>query len=207
MLAATASPRRVRGKPHPVRRRTSSSPYEPYGEVTATGASTNPYQYTGRENDGTGLYYYRARYYNPTLKRFISEDPLGLAAGLDSYAYVDGNPNDRKDPYGLQGFPVGCLFQNCGRYYPLPPPKVPNDCGCTLKTGVDYVWKEVRFKVAVYVTRWVVVEVAAPEFALPAVLISIPIIELVETWKTRYEMVAVPYEYYECLHECHQCEN
>ena len=40
---------------------------------------TNPFQYTGRENDATGLYYYRARYYSPTLRRFISEDPLGLA--------------------------------------------------------------------------------------------------------------------------------
>jgi RHS repeat-associated protein len=53
--------------------------YGPFGETTATGAaSPNPFQYTGRENDATGLYYYRARYYSPTLRRFISEDPLGL---------------------------------------------------------------------------------------------------------------------------------
>jgi RHS repeat-associated protein len=52
--------------------------YGPFGETTATGASRpNPFQYTGRENDATGLYYYRARYYSPTLRRFISEDPLG----------------------------------------------------------------------------------------------------------------------------------
>jgi len=39
-----------------------------------TGMSSNPFQYTGRENDGTGLYYYRAQYYAPKLHRFLSED-------------------------------------------------------------------------------------------------------------------------------------
>jgi RHS repeat-associated protein len=88
--------------------------YEPYGEVNATGSSDNPYQYTGRENDGTGLYYYRARYYSPTLKRFISEDPVGLAAGLNSYAYVHGDPTNRYDPLGLDD--TQCMFdpQSCG---------------------------------------------------------------------------------------------
>lgn len=76
--------------------------YEPFGEVTATGSSDNPYQYTGRENDGDGLYYYRARYYNPIMKRFISEDPVGLAAGPNEYAYVGGNPIRFVDPTGLQ---------------------------------------------------------------------------------------------------------
>lgn len=80
---------------------TQSYSYEPYGEVTSTGTSNNLYQYTGRENDGTGLYYYRARYYSPTLKRFISEDPIGFAAGLNSYAYVDDDPLDDVDPSGL----------------------------------------------------------------------------------------------------------
>ena len=56
--------------------------YEPYGATTATGeANTNPFQYTGRENDGTGVYYYRARYYNPGFGRFISSDPIGFAGG------------------------------------------------------------------------------------------------------------------------------
>jgi YD repeat-containing protein len=48
--------------------------YGPFGETTTTGAdSPNVFQYTGRENDATGLYYYRARYYSPNLRRFISE--------------------------------------------------------------------------------------------------------------------------------------
>ena len=57
--------------------------YDPFGNVTVTGeASDNPFQYTGRENDGTGLYYYRARYYSPELQRFISQDPIGLRPGM-----------------------------------------------------------------------------------------------------------------------------
>ncbi|MBN4054616.1 RHS repeat protein [Nitrospira defluvii] len=50
--------------------------YEAFGKTTINGTSTNPFQYTGRENDGTGLYYYRARYFSSSIKRFISEDPL-----------------------------------------------------------------------------------------------------------------------------------
>jgi len=86
--------------------------YEPYGEMTSTGSSNNPYQYTGRENDGTGLYYYRNRYYSPTWKRFISEDPLGLYGGLNGYAYVGDNPLSFTDPLGLMMSPKGEL--GCG---------------------------------------------------------------------------------------------
>lgn len=76
--------------------------YEPYGETTTSGAaSTNPSQYTGRENDGTGLYYYRARYYHPRLKRFISEDPIGMHGGINVYQYVHGDPISLRDPLGL----------------------------------------------------------------------------------------------------------
>jgi len=51
-----------------------------FGEQTgSTGSLTNPFQYTGRESDSeTGLYYYRARCYDPNPGRFLSEDPLGL---------------------------------------------------------------------------------------------------------------------------------
>jgi RHS repeat-associated protein len=59
-------------------------------------SKTNPYQFTGRENDGTGLYYYRARYYSPTFQRFVGQDPLGLGGGdPNSYEYV------YEDPTGL----------------------------------------------------------------------------------------------------------
>ena len=55
--------------------------YGPYGETTADATASNPFQYTGRENDGNGLYYYRARYYSPGMGRFVSSDPIGLAGG------------------------------------------------------------------------------------------------------------------------------
>jgi len=81
--------------------------YDPFGNVTITGeASDNPFQYTGRENDGTGLLYYRARYFSPELQHFISEDPIGLAGGINQYSYVINNPLRYTDPKGLDT--AGC---------------------------------------------------------------------------------------------------
>jgi len=82
----------------------TSYAYTPFGDTTTIGAdSDNGFQFTGRENDGgTGLYYYRARYYNPVLGRFISEDPIGFAAGdVNLYAYVANSPTNAVDPSGL----------------------------------------------------------------------------------------------------------
>jgi len=80
----------------------TSYTYEPYGNTTASGAgSTNTLQYTGRENDGTGLYYNRARYYSTAYGRFISEDPIGLEGGVNAYSYVLGEPLSFDDPLGL----------------------------------------------------------------------------------------------------------
>ena len=78
--------------------------YDPFGNTTISGeASDNPFQYTGRENDGTGLYYYRARYYSPELQRFISEDPIGFEGGdVNLYVYAGNNPVNRIDPFGLE---------------------------------------------------------------------------------------------------------
>jgi RHS repeat-associated protein len=60
------------------------------------------YAYTGREWDAeTGLYYYRARYYDPRTGRFISEDPIGYSDGPNLYAYVAGDPINRRDPSGM----------------------------------------------------------------------------------------------------------
>jgi RHS repeat-associated protein len=82
--------------------------YDPYGNTSQSGAANdNQYQFTGRQNDGTGLYYYRARYYNPNWGRFISEDPIGLAGGVDLYAYARGNPASFADPLGLDTYNVG----------------------------------------------------------------------------------------------------
>jgi RHS repeat-associated protein len=79
--------------------------YSPYGQSTTVGpdATGNMNQYTSRENDATGLLYYRARYYDPVLKRFISSDPIGLAGGMNMYAYVEGDPVNYVDPTGEIG--------------------------------------------------------------------------------------------------------
>ncbi|MEJ0049456.1 MAG: RHS repeat-associated core domain-containing protein [Rhodospirillales bacterium] len=75
--------------------------YDPYGVTyPSTPTSTNTLQYAGRENDGTGLYYNRARYYNPAWGRFISQDPLRFTAGVNFYQYAMGNPVSFRDPYG-----------------------------------------------------------------------------------------------------------
>jgi len=47
------------------------------------------------------VYYYRARYYDPEIERFVSEDPLGFKAGINFYAYVNNNPINNNDPTGL----------------------------------------------------------------------------------------------------------
>ncbi len=77
--------------------------YGPFGETVASGpSSSHAAQFTGRENDGTSLYYYRARYYSPQLGRFISEDPLEFAGGdVNLYAYVGNRPTGANDPLGL----------------------------------------------------------------------------------------------------------
>ncbi|TKB68029.1 MAG: hypothetical protein E8D47_00685 [Nitrospira sp.] len=85
--------------------------YEPFGYATQTGlASTSSYKYTGREDDGTGLDYYRARYYHPRLQRFISEDPIGFAGGdTNFYAYTFANPLRFRDPAGKNALLISPL--------------------------------------------------------------------------------------------------
>jgi RHS repeat-associated protein len=80
--------------------------YSPFGETTGSGTVANPFQFTGRENDDTGLMYYRARYYRPDWGRFVSEDPIGVLGGINRYAYVENNPVISADPNGKFPFLV-----------------------------------------------------------------------------------------------------
>jgi len=87
--------------------------YDSFGQVTG---ETNPtvdfrFGYTGREFDEeTGLYYYRARYYDPKVGRFISEDPIGFNGGdANLYRYVDNSPVNGTDPDGEVAIPLGVL--------------------------------------------------------------------------------------------------
>ncbi|MGE0201950.1 MAG: RHS repeat-associated core domain-containing protein [Candidatus Melainabacteria bacterium] len=78
--------------------------YEPFGKTTITGTSANPFQFTGRENDGAGVYYFRARYYGSRQQRFLAQDLLDfLSNGFDPtlYAYVNNDPVNFFDPFGL----------------------------------------------------------------------------------------------------------
>ena len=93
----------------------STTTSSPYGEAQTTGDDQqNSTEYTARENDETGLYFYRARYYDPVLKRFISEDPIGTQGGLNLYQYVGGNPVSNTDPLGL--YTWGDVFKAIDKY-------------------------------------------------------------------------------------------
>jgi RHS repeat-associated protein len=82
--------------------------YDPYGTPVA-GSGQSGFAFTGREWDAeTGLYYYRARYYDSSQARFISEDPLKFQTEINPYAYVSGNPVARVDPSGL--IPIDTLW-------------------------------------------------------------------------------------------------
>jgi len=79
--------------------------FDAWGNRIATSGNAIPqYGYTGREPDETGLIYYRARYYDPTIGRFTQRDPIGLQGGINQYAYVGGNPVNFVDPQGLLAF-------------------------------------------------------------------------------------------------------
>ncbi len=77
--------------------------YSVYGQVAASDPNhPNPYMFTGRRFDiETGLYYYRARYYNPHIGRFMQTDPVGYGAGINWYLYCGNNPVGFVDPMGL----------------------------------------------------------------------------------------------------------
>ena len=83
--------------------------YSPFGGVSHVGSARSPFQYIRRENDGTGLYYYRARYYDPAMHRFDAEDPLPprfrAPRELNGYAYAANNPVLYTDPLGLITLP------------------------------------------------------------------------------------------------------
>ena len=93
--------------------------YQPYGENPASLGGT--FRYTGRRLDPetggsaaqpSGLYYYRARTYSPTLGRFLQPDPIGYAGGNNLYAYVSNDPLNLVDPLGLCDNPQGCGGSN-----------------------------------------------------------------------------------------------
>jgi len=78
--------------------------YSSFGKIESQldPAFIQPFTFTARELDlETGLYHYRARAYDPSVGRFLQEDPIGFAAGINFYAMVGDNPINLVDPRGL----------------------------------------------------------------------------------------------------------
>jgi RHS repeat-associated protein len=102
--------------------------YDSFGSpLTSTGTIANPFRYTGRELDSeTGIYYYRARFYDPSTGRFASEDPAEFLGGMNFYAYVGNHASNLVDPSGLQaglpgGIPVNVVINLVNWWNPPPP--------------------------------------------------------------------------------------
>jgi len=76
--------------------------YSVYGQVAVEDANhPNPYMFAGRRYDiEIGLYYNRARYYNPYIGRLLQTDPVGYADGINWYLYCKNNPVNFVDPSG-----------------------------------------------------------------------------------------------------------
>ena len=77
--------------------------YDAYGNILESpGTVDQPYTYTGREFDPeSGLYYYRARYFDAGTGRFLQKDPLRFINGTNLYVYTMNNPTNFADALGL----------------------------------------------------------------------------------------------------------
>jgi RHS repeat-associated protein len=88
----------------------SSISFHPYGSARSGDVPTDR-KFTGQRLDGTGLYYYGARYYDPTIGRFVSPDPTvpdtRNPQAFNKYSYVINNPTGAIDPSGLDYIFVG----------------------------------------------------------------------------------------------------
>ena len=92
--------------------------YGPFGEVIrATGpmAKVNPFMFSTKFYDWeSGVYYYGARYYNPSTGRWLSRDPLGEQGGLNLYMFVHNHPTFAVDGLGLEQ--TGTVLRNCVKF-------------------------------------------------------------------------------------------
>ncbi|MFC7305112.1 RHS repeat-associated core domain-containing protein [Streptomyces monticola] len=76
--------------------------YSPRGVTSANEKVPQPYRFAGGYQDPTGLYHFKARFYDPNIGRFTQPDPAGLEA--NPYLYASGDPTNIIDPSGLFGW-------------------------------------------------------------------------------------------------------
>lgn len=108
----------------------------PWGILSPDTGVVTRHLMAGREYDAaTGLYYMRARYYDPQLGRFLSEDPAGVRAGLNLYRYSGNDPVDNRDPSGLDvicyGWFIYATYTDTSGTVVNTPPKFDGLAGCT----------------------------------------------------------------------------
>jgi RHS repeat-associated protein len=79
--------------------------YNPYGKLIGEWggmADANKYRFSSKELDPlSGMYYYGFRFYDPNLQRWPNQDPIGERGGLNLYSYVNNDPVDQIDEFGL----------------------------------------------------------------------------------------------------------
>jgi RHS repeat-associated protein len=168
--------------------------YSPYGSQSASGmTTTNSYAYTGREFDGLGVDYYRARYYNPTTGRFLSEDPMGFAGGINLYAYAKNNPVNFLDAFGL-----------CSTLPPVPSPPDPvlGYSQCFNQVMKEAHRDELIFSIAVNV---VYADLLAVALLLgPEGLVAVAVIEMLDVMLEITFFLAMQNKIYEEEERCMQ---
>jgi len=115
--------------------------YDAYGKIISSNKTietNNPYGYTARVMDDEDLYYYRARYYDPTVQRFLSLDPIGFGSlDFNFYRYVGNNPLNFVNPFGLKKTNNNSVWLKVCKDYSMPNQRL-KDMSNTVKPAVTF---------------------------------------------------------------------
>jgi RHS repeat-associated protein len=160
----------------------------PSDEPQATSDVNNRYIFTGREFEPeTGLYYYRARYYKPSIGRFLQTDRIGYEGGLNLYTYGDNDPIMDNDPLGLGGCTqlgfgpycetFGLIWTPCTPWAPMASPiPIP---------GLTILWKRTCEKIQKCKEYYLLCTVCAcpPSYSCQNVYTGVVITVILDWWQ------------------------